>query len=218
MTTKAHAHYIHALGPASLTRFYDPVVRRLMREDAFRDQLVEHAHLAPGQRFLDVGCGTGTLAVLVKQRHPGVEVHAVDGDPEVLGLARDKAERAGADVRFERAMAWELPYADGTFDRVASSLVFHHLVTDDKRRAAREIFRVLRPGGELLIADVGPPRTAPSRAIAWAFRGFEQVADNVAGRLPPMLSDAGFVDVAEVGRHRLLLGSIAYLQGRKPAG
>jgi len=210
------ARYIHALGPAALTRFYDPMIRRLMREDTFRDGLMEHARLAPGQRALDVGCGTGTLAVLVKQRHAGVEVHAVDGDPEVLAIARDKATRAGVDVRFERALASQLPYEDGTFDRVVSSLVFHHLVTDDKRRAAREIFRVLRPGGALLLADFGPPRSSPGRALARALRAFEEIADNLAGRLPALLSDAGFSDVAEIDRLGTLMGPIAYLQGRKP--
>lgn len=211
------AHYIHALGPAALTRFYDPFVRRFMREEAFRDRLVERARLAPGQRFLDVGCGTGTLAVLVKQRHPGVEVHAVDGDPEVLDLARAKADRAGADVRFDRALAGRLPYEDGSFDRVATSLVFHHLLTEDKRQAAREILRVLRPGGALLLADFGPPRRAPERLAARVLRRFENAADNLEGRLPALLAEAGFADVREIDHFQTPLWPIAFLEAHKPA-
>lgn len=207
---------IHALGPAALTRFYDPVIRRIMREEAFRDRLVERLPLDAGQRVLDVGCGTGTLAVLLKQRRPGVEVHAADGDPEVLGLARAKAERAGVEVHFDRAMAWQLPHADGALDRVVSTLMFHHLETADKARAAREILRVLRPGGAFLLADFGPPRGAPGRAFARVLRRFERVADNLAGRLPVMLTCAGFSDVTEIDRHLTALGPIVFYQARKP--
>ncbi|XXY51631.1 class I SAM-dependent methyltransferase [Sorangium sp. So ce269] len=216
MTTTAR--YVHAFGPAALTRFYDPGIRLLIREEAFRSRLLLHMQLAPGQRVLDVGCGTGTLAVLAQQRHPGVEVHAVDGDDEVLSIARDKAARAGAAVRFERTMAWALPYPDGTFDRVVSSLMFHHLIADDKRRAAQEILRVLRPGGALLLADFGPPRGAAGRVIAWALRRFEHLRDNLADRLPAVLTGAGFSDVAEIDRISTALMPIAYIQGRKPGG
>ncbi|XXX78625.1 class I SAM-dependent methyltransferase [Sorangium sp. So ce134] len=223
----AHARYVHALGPAVLTRFYDPVIRLLLREEVFRSQLVSHLQLAPGHRVLDVGCGTGTLAVLAQQRHPGVEVHAVDGDGEVLALAREKAARAGAGVRFEQAMAWALPYPDGAFDRVVSSLMFHHLTADDKQRAAAEILRVLRPGGALLLADFGAPRGAPGRRVVRALHWVHRLAhrhddalahrldDNIADRLPAVLAGAGFADVAEIDRFGSAILPIAMVRGHK---
>lgn len=206
--------YIHAFGPAILTRLYDPVMR-LLREDEFKGRLVDLAQIQSGHRILDVGCGTGTLALRIHQRQPGAEVHGVDGDSKILEIARNKVAQARASVAFERAMAWELPYPDGTFDRVVSSLVFHHLVTDDKRRAAREILRVLRPGGTMLLADFGPPRSTTGKAIAWSLRWFEEAADNLAGRLPGLLTDAGFSDVAEIDRLQTYIGPIVYLRGRK---
>lgn len=212
MTTTTR--YIHALGPAILTRFYDPILR-LLREKEFKGRLVDLAQLQPGQRILDVGCGTGTLAMLIQERHPDIEVHGVDGDSKVLEIARSKATQAGANVAFARAMAWELPYPDGTFDRVVSSLFFHHLVTNDKRRAACEILRVLRPGGTLLLADFGPPRSLPGKAVARTLRWFEEVADNLGGRLPGFLTEAGFSDVAEIDRFQTYIGPIAYLRGCK---
>jgi ubiquinone/menaquinone biosynthesis C-methylase UbiE len=212
MTTTSR--YIHAFGPAILTRFYDPLIR-LLREDEFKGRLVDLAQIQSGHRVLDVGCGTGTLAMLIQKRQPDAEVHGVDGDPKILEIARAKVAQAGASVAFERAMAWELPYPDGTFDRVVSSLVFHHLITNDKRRAAREILRVLRPGGTLLLADFGPPRTIPGKAIALALRWFEEASDNLAGRLPGLLMDSGFCDVVEIDRFQTYIGPIAYLQGRK---
>jgi len=211
--TTAH-RYIHAFGPAVLTRFYDPMIR-LLREDEFKGRLVDLAQIQPGDRVLDVGCGTGTLAMLIQRRQPNAEVHGVDGDPKILEIARTKVAQAGASIAFERAMAWELPYPDGTFDRVVSSLVFHHLLTDNKRRAAREILRVLRPGGTLILADFGPPRSLPGKAIAWSLRWFEEAADNLAGRLPGLLVDGGFCDVAEIDRFQTYIGPIAYLRGRK---
>ncbi|MGK4007239.1 class I SAM-dependent methyltransferase [Sorangium sp. So ce1036] len=212
------ARYIHALGPAALTRFYDPVVRWVMREDAFRSRVLTHAELAPGQRLLDVGCGTGTLALLAKQRHPGVEVRGVDGDDKVLALAREKDERAGAGVRFERALAWALPYPDGTFDRVVSTLMFHHLTADDKQRTAREIVRVLRPGGALVLADLGSPRSAPGRALARALFRASRFEDHLAGRLPALLAGAGLSEVAEVDQHDVGPLPIAVIRGHKPRG
>ncbi|WP_437487069.1 class I SAM-dependent methyltransferase [Sorangium sp. So ce1014] len=87
------------------------------------------------------------------------------------GRCNRRAAGASSSARHpsrRRAMAWELPYPDGTFDRVASSLMFHHLAADDKRRTAEEILRVLRPGGALLLADFGSPRSAPGRAVVGA--------------------------------------------------
>lgn len=211
--TTAH-RYIHAFGPAVLTRFYDPMIR-LLREDEFKGRLVDLAQIEPGHRVLDVGCGTGTLATIIQRRQPNAEVHGVDGDLKILEIARTKAAQAGASITFERALAWELPYPDATFDCVVSSLVFHHLVTDNKLRAAREILRVLRPGGTLLLADFGPPRSLPGKAIAWALRWFEEAADNLAGRLPGLLVDSGFSDVAEIDRFQTYIGPIAYLRGSK---
>jgi len=211
---KTHARYIHAFGPAILTRFYDPMMR-ILREEKFKGRLIELARIQPGQRILDVGCGTGTLALLIQQRHPDTDVHGIDGDPKILEIARDKAARARATIAFECAMAWELPYPDATFDLVVSSLVFHHLATDDKRRAAGEILRVLRPSGTLLLADFGPPSNMVGKAIASIVRRFDEVSDHVTERLPRILTDAGFSDVAEIDRFETHIVPITYLRGCK---
>ena len=147
--------FVPALGLRILTPLFDPPVRLFMRERLFKGRLVEQMAIQPGQRILDVGCGTGTLALLIKERHPQSEVVGLDPDPQILALTRREAVRSGFEVSFDVGYADRLPYPDAGFDRVTSSLVFHHLARQTKRAAFAEAYRVLRPGGELHIADIG---------------------------------------------------------------
>ena len=148
----SHDRYIPALGLRALTPLYDPVLRRIFRDEQFKRTFIARANIQPGQRVLDLGCGTGTLLLLITQAQPHAVVTGADGDVEVLAIARTKAATAGGVVSFGQALASHLPYPDGAFDRVLSSLVFHHLPPAGKRAALREAHRVLRVGGELHIA------------------------------------------------------------------
>jgi ubiquinone/menaquinone biosynthesis C-methylase UbiE len=210
--------YIPALTYDRLTALYDPVLRITTRERRFKDQLLEQAALEPGMRVLDLGCGTGTLAVWAKQRHPDAELIGLDGDPEVLERGRRKAAAAGVDVTLDEGLSFDLPYEDGLFDRVLSSLFFHHLKPDAKAATAREVTRVLRPGGELHVADFGPP---PGDPVGWLgaqllqrFDGLENTRDNVRGALPRIFSEAGLADARERGRMRVLFGSLSFYSAR----
>ena len=115
--------FIPALRYRRLTRFYDPAVRRALREREFKAQLVEQASVGPGDRVLDLGCGTATLSLMVKRAQPKAHVVGIDADPDILRIARQKTERSGLDVNFEQAMVYALPFPDNGFDRVLSSLL-----------------------------------------------------------------------------------------------
>jgi ubiquinone/menaquinone biosynthesis C-methylase UbiE len=215
----AGKNYVPALRFPALTRFYDPVVAATTREKTFRSLLLQQANVQPGQRVLDLGCGTGTFAVAVKQRQPEAEVFGVDGDPDVLDRARRKAESAGTEVSFDHGRAEQLPYEDGSFDVVTSSLFFHHLDLLTKEQAASEIARVLRSGGELHVADWGPPGDPLMAVASLAIRlldGFAPTRDNVAGRLPLNFSHGGLVDARERGRLRTMLGAMVFYSARRP--
>lgn len=207
--------YIPALRFAWLTPIYDPVLRRMMPEIALKRRLIAQARIAAGQRVLDLGAGTGTLTVMIKQTYPDADVVGLDGDHAILALAREKATAAGAAIRFDHGLATALSYDDTTFDRVLSSLMLHHLTTDEKQRALGEAWRVLRPGGELHVLDFGPPQNAPAWLISLIFRRLERTADNIAGRLPGMFRQAGFSAVEQTEQYMTILGTLALYRGRK---
>ena len=204
--------YLPALRFQSLTRVYDPVVRLTSREGRFKELLVDQAAPTPGQRILDLGCGTGTLALQVKQRVPQADVVGLDADPEMLAQARRKAEQAGAELELTEGFSTKLPYEDASFDRVLSTLFFHHLDPEPKRRTAREIARVLRTGGELHVADWGKPSDPVMAAVFLGIRlldGFENTADNVNGDLPAIFEEAGLTRAEQTDRLRTVLGTMA---------
>jgi 2-polyprenyl-3-methyl-5-hydroxy-6-metoxy-1,4-benzoquinol methylase len=124
------------------------------KEHAFRNKVLDLARLANGESVLDVGCGTGTLAIAAKQRvGPGGNVHGVDASPEMLSRAAKKARKAGVQVLFKNSPAEALPFADGEFDVVLSTVMLHHLPQKLRRQCMSEIRRVLKPGGRVLVVD-----------------------------------------------------------------
>jgi ubiquinone/menaquinone biosynthesis C-methylase UbiE len=138
------------------SRFYDWMVAAytLGREGRMRQRTLDVAGVAVGDSVLDVGCGTGTLALAAKRR-VGFEgsVHGVDASREMVARARAKSERSGLPVAFEIAAAQSLPFADGTFDVVTCSLAFHHLPEDSRAAALAEMRRVVKPGGRVLVVE-----------------------------------------------------------------
>jgi ubiquinone/menaquinone biosynthesis C-methylase UbiE len=128
----------------------------LGRERSFREKLLRFARLQPGEAVLDVGCGTGTLAIAAKQEvGPTGIVYAIDASPEMLARASRKAAKAGIDVVFQNAFAQALPFPEGQFDVVLTTLMLHHLPRQGRQQLAVEIRRVLKPGGRVLAIDFG---------------------------------------------------------------
>jgi ubiquinone/menaquinone biosynthesis C-methylase UbiE len=217
MTTESR-EYVPALRFGALTRIYDPVVRLTTREGRFKELLLEQAALEPGQRVLDLGCGTGTLAIQAKRLQPSAEVAGLDADPEMLARARRKADEAGVELELAEGYSTTLPYPSESFDRVISTLFFHHLDPEPKRQSAREIARVLRPGGELHVADWGPP----SDPVMWvAFQGIRlldgvsNTAENYRGELPAIFEAAGLRGAEQTGGLRTVFGTLALYRSEK---
>lgn len=207
---KSDAKYIPALGFASLTFLYDPLVRLTTREKTFKNALVEQVEIKPGQKILDVGCGTATLTIGLKRTYLEAVVHGLDGDPKILSIAGRKIEREKIEVLLEQGFSYDLPYNDGSFDAVVSSLFFHDLTPENKKRTLREIWRVLKPNGQLHVADWGIPQNrimaTVSKFIEWLDGA--TVTDSFQGLLAKYAVETGFDEVRETGYFNTMFGTI----------
>ncbi len=125
----------------------------LGRERRFRERLIAPVRLQPGESVLDVGCGTGTLALVAKRQVGNGAVAGIDASPEMIQRARHKAGRASLQLKFEVASADALPFPDGSFDVVLCTVTLHHLRRSMRSAAVAEMRRVLKPSGRVLLAD-----------------------------------------------------------------
>ncbi|MGH7601708.1 MAG: class I SAM-dependent methyltransferase, partial [bacterium] len=211
-SAKACAPYIAPLKYNWLTSFYDPLLRWTLREETFKRQLVKQANIAPGHRVLDLGCGTATLTLLIKQLHPQAMVFGLDGDAKALAIARSKIAKAGMEITLVQGLSDAMDFPDASFDRVLSSLVFHHLTSEKKRRTLAEIFRVLKPGGALHVADWGKAQNAVMRGAFFLVQmldGFATTTENVRGKLPDYFRASGFANVKETKRYMTVYGTLS---------
>ena len=176
--------------------------------------IVEMAKIKPGDKVLDVGCGTGDLTLTAK-KYVGVSgsAHGIDASPEGIDLAQNKARRIGSDAVFEVGLIEKIPYPDATFDAVISRLVIHHLPDDLKLRGIAEIFRVLKSGGRVFLADFKPPTNPVLAHIVLFLVGHRTMMQSNLENILPMLKNAGFVEVASGPTRSALL---SYVSGKKP--
>jgi ubiquinone/menaquinone biosynthesis C-methylase UbiE len=192
---RPEGRYVPAAGRAAFTRLYDPAMALTMRERAWRPALRDRvlASVPEGGTIVEVGAGTGRLAIGFATSRPDVEVIAVDGDPELLELvdANPGAER----IDWRLGLAGQVPLPDASADAVVMSLLLHHLAPDAKRAALADAHRLLRPSGRLHVADWGRPRDPIARLgfrFTQALDGIANTRDHGAGRLPTYIADAGF--------------------------
>ena len=211
--------YVPALRYRWLTRFYDPVVALTTREKVFKRKLLDRITPTNAKHVLDLACGTGTLARMIKHENPATTVHGLDGDPDILALARRKSRDAGQDIHFDEGMSFAMPYPDDAFDIVVSSLFFHHLSTVNKQRTLAEVQRVLKAGGGFFVCDWGKPANPLLRLAFYLVQmldGFDVTRDNVQGRLPEFIATAGFDQVVVAERISTMLGTLDLIAASSP--
>jgi ubiquinone/menaquinone biosynthesis C-methylase UbiE len=208
--------YVPAAGHDRWLSLYDPLTRLLGAHAALRELLAQAA-LTNGARVLDIGCGTGTLATMVKLAHPEVEVIGLDPDPKALERAKRKAENAGVAVEFVCGFADSIPYADASFDRVLSSFMLHHLTLDEKQAALADVARVLKPGCALHVLDFVSAHDRPRGALARMLHADDHLTDSGNDRTVALLERAGFENAAEVGSRRTLFGPVSFYRAVRGA-
>lgn len=215
--TQPGATFIPSLHFHRLTPLYDPLARWLLRDAELKQRLVTQVAPQPGMRVLDLGCGTGTLTLMLQRAQPFSELTGLDIDPAMLQRAQAKPTAARAPIAWVEGTTTALPYANAVFDRVTASLMVHHLTDDQKQRTLGEIVRVLRPGGEFHMLDFGPAHSIPLEAAARFIRHFEQTDAHITGRIFGMMQAAGFDDVTETGHTASMIGPLSFYRARKPA-
>lgn len=218
--TDTDRDFVPALGKSGSLERYDAAIALMTREKRWRGDLLTLVAPEPGNRIVDIGCGTGTLAIALKGAEPESEILAVDPDPAVLEIAQTKARTAGADIHWFEAMGDEL---DGIAalqgcDKIVSSLVFHQCPMEIKQAIAAQMHRLLRPGGQLFIADYGEQRSPLMRMlfrqIQW-LDGVEYTEPNARGCMPDTLASAGFDAVEEAKIIATPTGSISIYRAER---
>lgn len=213
--TEPRHDYLPAAGRDALLPFYD-LLGAVLGVSKVHRRLVDQAGLAPGQRVLEIGCGTGNLSLRAKRACPGVDLVGSDPDPLALARAQRKA-RGLTGIRFERGYAQHLPYADATFDRVLSALMLHHLDHDTKVAAAAEVLRVLRPGASLHLVDIAGEMPGIHGLLARRVVKAGHLADQVGDGIPQLLNAAG-LNCTEAASHRHpVMGQLTYYRANRPA-
>lgn len=210
----AGRRFMPGMGRDWLLPLYDPFTRLIGIEPAHR-ALAEQAELESAERVLEIGCGTGNLALLVKRMRPQLEVVGLDPDPKALARAGRKARRREVALKLDRGFADELPYPDGSFDRVLSSLMFHHLEADLRTASLRQALRVLRPGGSLHLMDFGGD-SHHLHGLARLARRSRTLQDNWDDRIPRHMREAGFADAAETGYLTKRIGRLTCYRATRP--
>lgn len=211
--------FIPALGYDFLSEYYDLTIKITMPEKKFRAKLIDLLNPLSGESILEFGFGTAQNLILLKQRKPEALVQGVDIDPKIKSIAEYKLRKHNVEVPLHLYDGKTLPFVNNSFDKVFSSLVFHQLDAETKLLCLKELHRVLKPNGTLIIGDWGEAKSKWMRFSFYAVQlldGFKTTNDNVNGLMPQFISDAGFEQVSEVDFINTKIGTYSYYTATKP--
>lgn len=205
MISDQQRNFVPAAGRDVFLPIYDPLVG-LMGGARAREELVKQASIQPNHRVLDLGCGTGTLVVLLKRKYPTAQIVGLDPDPKALHRANKKVRRAGVSVQLDEGFSDELPYDEGTFDRVLSSFMLHHLEEPEREKTLREVLRVLKPGGSFHLLDFAGGEDGAQGRWGRLVNSHARLDDNSQQRILQLMRSAGFMNAEKVKDGSMFFG------------
>ena len=212
--------FIPALGYTWLSGFYDLAFKLVLPENILRNKLIAELDPIDGETILEFGYGTGQNLVVAYNRNKTIILTGIDIDPSIRQIASYKIKKKGIPVVLDLYDGKTFPYNDNSFDKVYSSLVFHHLDTESKINCLNEINRVLKPGGKLVIGDWGKAKSKLMRFFYYSVQlldGFTTTEDNVKGLIPEFISQTDFINIKETGYINTVIGTYSfYCAAKKP--
>ena len=220
----AEKNFTPPLGFHALTGLYDKLIARTTDENSWRPAFVRQVSPRPGHRILEFGCGTGGLLKTFADTEPRAHYVGLDPDMSAQRIARDKLADSHAKITFVEGFADALPnhkeLEPASFDRIVCCLMLHHLTRDAKRATLGNAHQLLKPGGELHIADWSKPSSLKMRLAYLQIQlidGFKTTADNARGLLPIFMADAGFHNITETISTPTRYGQFGFFRATKEA-
>jgi ubiquinone/menaquinone biosynthesis C-methylase UbiE len=207
--------FIPALRFHWLTNIYDWLISRFMPEKKIKQSIINNSNIESKFNVLDFGIGTATLSIMAYKTNPNASFIGLDIDNKILKLAKDKIEKENAKIDLKKYNGGNLPFYNSSFDRIMSSLVFHHLTTEQKLLAFSEFKRILKPNGEIHIADWGKASNIVMRLmfhLVQLLDGYNTTNDNIKGKLPTLIAQAGFDEIYIVQQFNTILGTIEVIK------
>ena len=212
--------FVPALRYKRLTKFFDFFLMLTFPERRIKQALMTELNLAGNETILDFGSGTGTLAIMIKEKYPESKITGVDVDEKINSIAERKIRSKGLLIPIITYDGIRIPFVGNTqFNKIISSLVFHHIPTTAKAPLIKQLYEITEPGGEIVIADFGKPRTIYTKIAFGFFRRFDgkdNTQVNRDGRLPEFMANSGFSKVRVVSHFNTAFGTIDLIKGTKP--
>lgn len=210
--------FIPALGYDFLTNYYDLTISLTMPEKRIRETLIKEIDPQKDEKILEFGFGTGQNLIKLKTTNPFIQLLGLDIDPKVKAITEQKFNHQHLEATLDLYDGGKFPYQDAQFDKVYSCLVFHQLDADTKWFCLKEIYRVLKPNGTLIIADWGKAQNWLMRftfGFVQLLDGFKTTNDNVKGKMPDFIKEAGFKEITILQSINTMIGTFSYFKAKK---
>jgi ubiquinone/menaquinone biosynthesis C-methylase UbiE len=207
----------HALRYSFLNRFYDAVTSLTCREKYFKTEMIKLADVEESGPVVDIACGTGTFITMYKKVHPDARMIGIDADENILEIARHKTRHLNS-IEYVCSYSNRINLEEESAGEVYTGLFYHHLDYQNKIDTSKEALRILKRGGRYIICDWGRPSNIFTQMGFFMVRildGFDTTLDNLQGKIPGILHEAGFQNVIEHKSIDTVFGTLRIWSGKK---